>query len=1035
MVTKLKKIIVLLMCVMLMITPMVVYAESDVDIQPHMLTVQVTGSGTVSVEGEGITVIGDNLYSVQSGKQVTVANVPGEGQELFSMMLDEVEVPESFKMPFKDAVLHITFKEAQSEVESSVTDGQPEQKSEEIDIEHEVQENEQEIVFQDHIVAKMLPVNELGVRPPMANSVRLVRDPYVGMVLSGINASVLFQGVPGTAGTFLVSINDGELAGATGTGYCLDPGAANPGEGSPVICTWTATCTGISGNMATWYFVMTPPGVAAPGSVFGYQRVGMTVTIPFESKGALELIKSSANPELTDGNSCYSREGAVYGLYSGANKVAELTTDSNGWARADDLTAGAYTVKELTAPRGYALDLKTYNVTINSGQVTRLDVKDLPQSDPISILLGKVDAETTKNMPQGSASLEGAEFTVKYYAVQSSTDPALTGVVPLRTWVLKTDEDGRCRLREDYKLSGDDFWLNSFGYVTLPIGTITIQETKAPDGYLLNDEIFVRQITSSGTAESVGTYNEPTIQEDVIRGDLQIVKFGQDVDDKTEQKTALSGIIFELTSKTTGEKVEIVTEENGYASTQQLGNPRGGLVWDTYIVHEKNTPPGFKPVDDFEITISEEGQTLYYILEDKLIVSPVQLVKVDAETGNTIPLANAEFQLLDANKNVITMTTHYPAETVHETFKTDDTGSFTLPEKLTVGVYYFREVNAPEGYLLNGEDIRFEITESHDWDAPFVVTFSDMPAKGRIQIVKIDERTGDVLAGTEFEIIAFEDIVTPDGTVRALKNEVVDWITTEWNGRAESKELYLGKYLVREIRQTPGFARSDKTYEVELIYKDQITEVVTKEIDVVNTPTSLVIKKMEKGETEKWLEGVKFKVWYKGAVDGMQENAGEAEEIGGPEGTAEPEGIVDSEGAVALEGTGEIDSGFTQDMIYTTDENGMIRIDYLLPNSTYCVQEIETLSGYVLDDTVYEITVDENGMIEGSAEHVLIVENERIPEEPVPEEHIPEEPPVVKTGDDEGAFIMLVYLIVSFSIVFVVLFRRAKRAEDYENRR
>ena len=248
----------------------------------------------------------------------------------------------------------------------------------------------------------------------------------------------------------------------------------------------------------------------------------MTVTIPFESKGALELIKSSANPELTDGNSCYSREGAVYGLYSGANKVAELTTDSNGWARADDLTAGAYTVKELTAPRGYALDLKTYNVTINSGQVTRLDVKDLPQSDPISILLGKVDAETTKNMPQGSASLEGAQFTVKYYAVQSSTDPALTGVVPLRTWVLKTDEDGRCRLREDYKLSGDDIWLNSFGYVTLPIGTITIQETKAPDGYLLNDEIFVRQITSSGTAESVGTYNEPTIQEDVIRGDLQM---------------------------------------------------------------------------------------------------------------------------------------------------------------------------------------------------------------------------------------------------------------------------------------------------------------------------------------------------------------------------------------------------------------------------------------------------------------------------------------------------------------------------------
>lgn len=921
--TKFKKIIATIMCIMLMLLPMTVYAESDVDIQPHTLTVQVTGSGTVSVEGEGVTVVGDNVYSVRSGEMVTVTCIPGEGQELFSMTLDDAEVLESFKMPFKDAVLQVTFEEAQPEVESSVSDGQPEQKSEETGIEDEEQEKEQEIVFQDHIAAEMLPVNEMGVRLPMANNARLVRDPYVGMVLSGSNASVLFQGVPGTAGTFLVSINDSELAGTIGTGYCLDPGAANPGEGAAVICTWTATCTGIIGDMATWYFVMTPPGVAAPGSTLGYQRVGMTVSVPFESKGQLELYKVSANPELTNNNSVYSLEGGVYGLYQNNVQVATATTNAAGYAIFTDITAGQYTLREITAPPGYALDPQIYTVTINSSQVTRIDVTDLPQNDPISILLGKVDAETTQNMPQGSASLEGAEFTVKYYAVQSSTDPAQTGAVPVRTWVMRTDKDGFTHLNDEYKISGDEFYYMSSGQPTLPLGTITIQETKAPEGYLLNDEIFVRQITSEGTVEGVNTYNEPTIPEDVIRGDLQIVKFGQDADDTTEQKTPLSGIIFSLTSKTTGEQFEIVTDENGYASTQQLGNPRGGLAYDTYIVRETNTPPGFKPVNDFEITISEEGQTLYYILEDKLIVSPVQLVKVDATTGNTIPLADAEFQLLDKDKNVITMTTHYPTETVHETFKTDATGRFTLPETLTSGVYYFREVNAPNGYLLNGQDIQFEITEAHDWDAPFVVTFEDTPAMGQIVLTKTDGDTGESLEGAEFSVTAAEDIVTPDGTIRATAGEVVDTITTDTTGTARSKELFLGKYTVTETVQPVGFVLPTTTWDVELTYKDQNTAIVVGNIEVQNKPTKITIKKVE-ADTGQPLEGIEFAVWNKAFEDS-----------------------VDPEMAVKE--------------TYVTDANGTITITYLEPG-TYCVQETATLPGYVLDDTVKEFTINENGM-------------------------------------------------------------------------
>lgn len=922
--TKFKRIVATIMCIMLMVLPMTVYAESaesDVDIQPHTLTVQVTGSGTVSVEGKGVTIVGDNMYSVRSGEMVTVTCIPGEGQELFNMILDDTEVSESFGMPFKDAVLQVTFKEGQpevqQEVESSVSDGEPEQKSEETGIENEEQEKEQEIVFQDHIVAK-----------PMANTVRLVRDPYVGMVLNGSNASVLFQGVPGTAGTFLVSINDGNLAGTTGTGYCLDPGAANPGEGSPVICTWTATCTEIIGDMATWYFVMTPPGVAAPGSTLGYQRVGMTVSVPFESKGQLELYKASANPELTNNNSVYSLEGGVYGLYQNNVQVATATTNAAGYAIFTDITAGQYTLREITAPPGYALDPQTYTVTINSSQVTRIDVKDIPQNDPVAILLGKVDRETTQNMPQGTASLQGAEFTVKYYDGFYNTDPAEQGKEAVRTWVFATNANGFAYFADEWKVSGDAFYYDLSGNETVPLGTITIQETKAPTGYLLNNEIFIRQITAEGYLEGVETYNAPTIPEDVIRGDLQIVKFGQDADDTTEQKTPLSGIIFSLTSKTTGEQFEIVTNENGYASTQQLGNPRGGLAYDTYIVHEKNTPPTFKPVDDFEITISEEGQTLYYILEDKLIVSPVQLVKVDATTGNTIPLADAEFQLLDKDKNVITMTTHYPTETVHETFKTDATGRFTLPETLTSGVYYFREVNAPNGYLLNGQDIQFEITEAHDWDAPFVVTFEDTPAMGQIVLTKTDGDTDEPLEGAEFSVTAAEDIVTPDGTIRATAGEVVDTITTDTTGTARSKELFLGKYTVTETVQPVGFVLPTTTWDVELTYKDQNTAIVTGNIEVQNKPTKITIKKVE-AETGQPIEGIEFAVWNTTFEDS-----------------------VDPEMAVKEK--------------YVTDANGTISITYLEPG-TYCVQETATLPGYVLDDTVREFTIDENGMFVAEA--------------------------------------------------------------------
>ena len=683
-----------------------------------------------------------------------------------------------------------------------------------------------------------------------------------------------------------------------------------------------------------------------------------------QPKGNVQLQKVSAQTDITEGNFCYSLEGAVYGVYTDAGCTAqagELVTDASGKSGLLSVNAGTYYVKEKTPPRGYALDGTVYRVDVQAGQTAQVSAKDIPQKNPVEVLLkkydGELDFQEEGNAPQGAASLAGAEFTFRFYTGDYDSLEKLEGVSPARTWVFRSDDRGFVSTQEEYFVEGDPVWRDGNGGFFLPLGTVTIQETKAPQGYNLNSETQLVRVTPEGTGEQVQTYQTPAFEEDVIRGDLELIKVYQNEEGKEDVLEGIEGVEFTLTSRTTGQEVlRIVTDREGKATTRSEDYPRGRLVYDTYLVTETKTPEGYNPVKPFEVEISEENVTVSGIYrQDTLITSPIQVLKVDASTGKTIPAAGTEFQLLDADRNVVTMTSHYPEYQVYETFVTDEKGRFTFPEKLKYGTYYLREVKAPKGYLLNGEELAFTVEEDKDWGSPLTVRFADENAMGRISIDKYEEGKEEYLAGTEFEIQAAEDIVTPDGTVRLKKGELAGTLTTG-NETAVSEELFLGKYTVRETRQVPGFALPEKAFQVELKYKDQTTPVVEEHLTVYNEPTSLVLLKYEKGSEEKTaLAGVRFKVWLK------QDEAVEEEAVMG-------EDTVTEEDAV--------DPGYTLEEIYETDEEGRIEIPYLLPDSTYCIQEAETLPGYIPDGTVHEVYVDAQGRIEGGAVCVMKFEND-----------------------------------------------------------
>lgn len=302
---------------------------------------------------------------------------------------------------------------------------------------------------------------------------------------------------------------------------------------------------------------------------------GTQCLITFHNKGKLKLKKASSNPGISDNNPCYSLEGATYGVYSDSGctqQVGTLTCSASGDSNIIDIAPGTYYVKETKAGKSYALDEGIHQVNVSGGQTATVSVTDAPQNDPADMLVAKVDAETGKASPLGAGTLEGAEFTVKYYDgfyTQENLPEKAT-----RTWVLKTDENGRTSLarvtldKDKYFVSGDSFYTSTNGNITLPIGTVTVQETKAPSGYLLSDNsVHIQQITSNTTTERVTTFVEPsedapTVREQVKRGDIAFNKVhGEDM-------TGLANVPFKITSKTSGESHVAITDVNGILTTE-----------------------------------------------------------------------------------------------------------------------------------------------------------------------------------------------------------------------------------------------------------------------------------------------------------------------------------------------------------------------------------------------------------------------------------------------------------------------------------
>lgn len=640
-----------------------------------------------------------------------------------------------------------------------------------------------------------------------------------------------------------------------------------------------------------------------------YDPVSMAFSGSITPLGDMKLVKTS-------------EDGIVAGInftVTGGNGFSKtVTTNENGEIDISDLVPGKYTITEENIDRYVPNQSQT--ITVSSGKTSSVSFYNILKKFRVTVT--KQDYE--KSHAQGDAKLSGAVY----------------GLFKGNDLVAQYTTDSNGSFTTDYFVCGTDW---------------TVREISPSEGYLLNDTVY--RVGADPRDYNIEYNNAPdmTVMEQVIKGKISIIKHTDD--GETQIETPEKGAEFQIYLKSSGsfvnadkdERDTIVCDQDGFASTKLL--PYG-----VYTVHQTKGWDGREKITDFDVFINTDGKTYKFLINNKNFESYLKVVKLDKETGKRIPYEGAAFEIYDSNNHRVTMQYTYPQVTLIHTFYTNKDGYLITPERLPYGYYTLKEVQAPYGYVLDDTPIPFVISQenaSTDTGVTVVkVKAKDMAQKGVINITKTGEIFSSVeenkgvytpkysvgnLKGAVFEVYAAEDITTLDGTVRYEQGTLVDTVTTDNDGVAKSKELYLGKYTVIEKTAPNGYVHNSTKYDVELIYAGQNVSVTSTAVSVYNDRQKVAVslkKEMNEDKT--------FNLGKNNEISFVQFGIYANEDIKASNGDVIPKDALIT--------------------FANCDKNGSIVFDCDLPvGFKWYVKEIATDEHYILSDTKYEFDTEYQG--------------------------------------------------------------------------